>query len=284
VGVSELRVSPWKRYGHDRLYVNRAGGEKVAWLDRRTGTLHVFAEEDREAALEALAPYLDQWTSSQARDSSSTPVDGRGQQESTADLSTNKPGAAVRDKLEELAPGWVERALAILLGRRSETYGWRRGLAGERKMGAELERLTSRGWRVLHSVPLPRDVDIDHLLIGPGGVFCVNTKFHKRARVWVGDDSVKIHGQSYPYVRKSRAEARRASGALTRACGFTFDVYPVLAFVGVERLTTVPTLRDVRVVRQREVSAFKGMTGVWTPAEVDAIYVSACRQRTWQNS
>ncbi|MFF6784538.1 nuclease-related domain-containing protein [Streptomyces sp. NPDC012510] len=29
------------------------------------------------------------------------------------------------------------------------------------------------GWWVLHSIPLPRNVDLDHLLIGPGGVFSV---------------------------------------------------------------------------------------------------------------
>jgi hypothetical protein len=58
----------------------------------------------------------------------------------------------------------------MLLGRHSEAYGWRKGLAGERKVGAELERLVRKDWRVLHSIPLPRDVDIDHLLIGTGGV------------------------------------------------------------------------------------------------------------------
>ncbi|MDT3398389.1 nuclease-related domain-containing protein [Streptomyces sp. B1866] len=102
---------------------------------------------------------------------------------------------------------------------RTEADAWRKGLAGEQRTGAELERLTGKGWRVLHSVPLPREVDIDHLVIGAGGVLCFNTKHHPRARVWVGDDSVRIGGSSYPYVRKSRAEARRASMALTRACG-----------------------------------------------------------------
>ncbi|MCZ0989133.1 nuclease-related domain-containing protein [Streptomyces diastatochromogenes] len=40
-------------------------------------------------------------------------------------------------------------------------------------MGAELDRLRPQGWRVLHSVPLPREVDLDHLLIGPGGLLQV---------------------------------------------------------------------------------------------------------------
>ncbi|MEU8828130.1 nuclease-related domain-containing protein [Streptomyces sp. NPDC048636] len=271
-------MSPWKRYGHDRLYVNLPGGETVAWFDRGTGRLRVRIEEYREDVVEVLAPYL--------TGPVPTPAQGVAPGEPAAirprhDLAANRPGDAVRKKLDEVAPGWVERLVAVLLGRRSPAYGWRKGLVGERRVGAELERLTSRGWRVLHSIPLARNVDIDHLLIGPGGVFCVNTKYHRGARVWVGDDSVRIGGQSYPYVRKSRAEARRASTALSRACGFTVEVRPVLAFVDIDRVTVVPSLRDVRVVRDREFSSFTGMAGIWTPGETDAIHGAARDPRTW---
>jgi hypothetical protein len=32
-------------------------------------------------------------------------------------------------------------------------------------------------WRVLHSVPVgSRDSDIDHVVIGPGGVYTINAK------------------------------------------------------------------------------------------------------------
>jgi hypothetical protein len=183
-----------------------------------------------------------------------------------------------------VAPWLLGRLVAVLLGRRSEAYGWRRGLAGERRVGAELERLTFRGWWVLHSIPLPREVDIDHLLIGPGGVFCVNTKYPRGERIWVGDDSVKIGALSYPYVRKCRAEARRASLALTRACGFVVEVSPVLAFMDTAKLTVVPSLRDVRVVGDREVCALGRLKGIWTPAEVEAIYQVARNARTWKTA
>lgn len=64
-------------------------------------------------------------------------------------------------------------------------------------MGAELDRLARRGWRVLHSIPLANNVDVDHLLIGPGGVFSINTKYHHNKVVWVGDDAVKVnHGKA----------------------------------------------------------------------------------------
>ncbi|MEU4895697.1 nuclease-related domain-containing protein [Streptomyces sp. NPDC044780] len=283
--MNGLRVSPWKRYGHDRLYVNLPDGEKVAWFDCGTGKLNVLVEDYRDAVLEVLAPYLAGTSSSAAAsDAAAADDDGRGSLRPEDDLAAHRPGAAVRAKLDELAPGIVARLVALMLGRRSEAYGWRKGLTGERRVGAELERLTRKGWRVLHSIPLPRGVDIDHLLIGPGGVFSVNTKYHRGARVWVGDDSVKIGGQSYPYVRKSRAEARRASLALSRACGFAVEVRPVLAFVDTDTITVTPSLRDVRVVRDREFSSFKRLEGALTPREMEPIYGAARNRRTWLNA
>ncbi|MFL4905796.1 nuclease-related domain-containing protein [Streptomyces sp. MMS24-I2-30] len=148
-------------------------------------------------------------------------------------------------------------------------------------MGAELEKLVRRGWRVLHSIPLAGDVDIDHVLMGPGGVFCVNTKCHRGASVWVGDDSVRIGGQSYPYVRKSRAEARRASAALTSACGFPVEVQQVLAFVAVAELKVVPSLRDVRVLKERDIAVFKHLKTGWRPDKVELVYKAARDRRTW---
>ncbi|MFE7074420.1 nuclease-related domain-containing protein [Streptomyces sp. NPDC057620] len=35
---------------------------------------------------------------------------------------------------------------------------------------------------------------IDHLLIGPGGVFTINTKHHQGAPVWVGNARADLSG------------------------------------------------------------------------------------------
>ncbi|MFJ3497431.1 nuclease-related domain-containing protein [Streptomyces sp. NPDC086091] len=272
--MSGLQVSEWKRYGHDRIYVNRSSGEKVAWFDRRTGYLNVLVEGQRDAVLAALAPYLG---------TPAAPV-ARRELSPEHDLAGNRPGESLQGKVDELAPGFWRWATARLTGRSLEVDSWRTGQAGERRIGAELERLGRRGWRVLHSIPLAADVDIDHVLIGPGGAFCFNTKCHRRARVWVGDDSARIGGQTYPYVRKSRAEGRRASAALTRACGFTVEVRPVLAFVAVAELKVVPSLRDVRVLQERDVTAFKHLKDVWTPESVELVYTAARDRRTWLRS
>ncbi|ARQ69899.1 nuclease-related domain-containing protein [Streptomyces marincola] len=287
----DLTVSPWKRFGHDRLYVNSPAGEKIAWLDRTTGRITVLVEEQRDAALDALAPHLAEASPGSTATAPPAPADPVAQVRPPAvglrpgdDLAANRPGEALLAKLAELRPSFWRYLLTKLLGRASEADSWRKGLRGEQKAGAELERLTGRGWRVLHSIPLPRDVDIDHLLIGPGGVFSINTKHHSGAHIWVGDDSVKIADRSYPYVRKSRAEARRASAALTRACGFPVEVSPVLAFVDARKVVVVPSLHDVRVVGHREIATMKTLTGVWSAASVENIYMMARDRRTWSRA
>ncbi len=52
-----------------------------------------------------------------------------------------------------------------------------RGAKGEEQVGGLLEGLGSRGWHVVHDASLGRG-NVDHIAIGPGGVFTVETKSH----------------------------------------------------------------------------------------------------------
>ena len=56
------------------------------------------------------------------------------------------------------------------------------GGQGEQWTASELRPLQRRGWRVVHHVSL-RTWDIDHVLIGPGGAFAIETKWS--AQPWV---------------------------------------------------------------------------------------------------
>ncbi|CUU60489.1 Nuclease-related domain-containing protein [Parafrankia irregularis] len=199
------------------------------------------------------------------------------------DLAAHRPGEAISAKLRELRPGfWRALADRLLRRARPETESWRTGLAGEQMVAAELAPLTARGWRLLHSIPLPRNVDIDHLLIGPGGVFTINTKYHRGRRIWVGDDAVRVGDGFHPYVLKARAEAVRASEALSRACGFGVGVAGVLAFVEAESLTVVPSLTDVLVAHHDDLrQAFDGVAGQWTAQDVELIFSAARDRCTW---
>lgn len=283
----ELNVTRWKRYGHDRLYANLPDGTAVGWADATTGDITVLRAECRDDVIAVLAKHLQNLTGpvqpdrapeTQARPMLPplTPAD---------DLAANPPGQSLRDLLAESGPGLMERVVSRLLRRPSEWDSWRKGLAGERRVGAELNRLGRHGWRVLHSVPLANKVDIDHLLIGPGGVFSVNTKHHDKRAVWVGDDSVKVdHGKPAPYARKSRAEAKRVARVLERYCDFPVPVEPVLVFVGVTELKVVATQLDVRVYQERQVSALAPLSGVLTADQVEQVYSVARHRQAWSKA
>ncbi|WP_411576206.1 nuclease-related domain-containing protein [Streptomyces mutabilis] len=279
----ELHVTRWKRYGHDRLYVNLPDGTAVGWADVTTGDVTVLRAEYRDELITVLTKHLQGITGpvlldralAQARPMlpALTPAD---------DLAVNTPGQSLRDLLAESGPGLMERVVSRLLRRPTEWDSWRKGLAGERRVGAELNRLGRHGWRVLHSVPLANKVDIDHLLIGPGGVFSINTKHHHKRAVWVGDDSVKVdHGKPAPYARKSRAEAKRVARVLERYCGFPVPVEPVLVFVGVTELKVVATQLDVRVYQERQVSALGPLSGILTADQVEQVYGVARHRQAW---
>ncbi|MET7936805.1 nuclease-related domain-containing protein [Streptomyces sp. NPDC005322] len=281
--MDKLEVVRWKRYGHDRLYANLPNGTVAGWADCATGAITVLQVVYRDSVTAALTEHL--------RDIAPAPASASAQVSRlplppltpAEDLASNAPGHALAPHVATAAPGSLARIVAWLLRRPIEGDSWRKGLAGERRVGAELDRLRRYGWRVLHSIPLPRDVDLDHLLIGPGGVFSVNTKNHPDKAVWVGDDAVKInHGTPEPYARKSRAEAGRVQRVLERYCGFSIPVEPVLVFVGVTDLKVVATQLTVRVYREREVSALAPLTGVLTTDQVEQIYRVARHRQAWQ--
>ena len=99
-------------------------------------------------------------------------------------------------------------------------------------MGKRLAGLGDE-WRVLHSIPVgDKGTDIDHLVLGPGGVFRLNTKNHSGQRVWVHTQAFKVNGSSHnDYLRASRAEARKASRLLGSASGLPVEVTGVIVVI-----------------------------------------------------
>jgi hypothetical protein len=55
---------------------------------------------------------------------------------------------------------------------------WLRGADGERAVGAICAELEADGWHAIHDVSLGRG-NVDHILIGPGGIFAIETKSHR---------------------------------------------------------------------------------------------------------
>ncbi|MGO9445704.1 MAG: nuclease-related domain-containing protein [Thiobacillaceae bacterium] len=114
----------------------------------------------------------------------------------------------------------------------------KQGIEGEKAVGQFLERLREDGYQVFHDV-IGTGFNVDHVLIGPGGVFTVETKtWSKPAR---GEARIKFNGEQLiiagreperdPLVQ-ARAQAGWLKGLLMESTGRKFDVFPVVVFPG----------------------------------------------------
>jgi Nuclease-related domain len=77
----------------------------------------------------------------------------------------------------------------------ADILAWRRGAAGERRTARLLASLERRGWAVLHDLAIPgTQANIDHLVIGPGGVIVVDSKRY-RGRLRLDRYGMVWHGR-----------------------------------------------------------------------------------------
>ncbi|MBB2923102.1 nuclease-related domain-containing protein [Cellulomonas cellasea] len=316
--MNEFETRAWRAWGKDRTYVVDSGtGVQVGYRDNVSGALvptdpttaRVLARWAELAGAGVAFP--------EQRSERRSPVPTVGEVAVTAapvdevavaappvddvvataapfvdeDLSFHRPGQAARARaVAELdarraSVGRFRTWLGRLVDARTDERAWRIGADAEESIGAELERLVPHGWRVLHAVPVGTgDSDIDHVLIGPPGVFTVNSKHHPGANVWVVSKQIRVKNQPVPYLRNSRHEAARAAKLLTAVVGFPVAATSVLVFrLGSGSLTIREHPGDVLVYRATKAFApLRGLPPVLTPGQVDAVYEAARRRSTWQ--
>ena len=132
-----------------------------------------------------------------------------------------------------------------------EGRSWYQGAVGEIAAGRELARLGPQ-WLVLHAVPVGvGDSDIDHVVIGPAGVYTINTKHHSGQEVTVSE-ALWVSGQRTDHLRNSRHEAERAGRLLSPATGRAVIVRPIIAIHGAAHVTIRRRPRDVEVLTVRQ--------------------------------
>jgi hypothetical protein len=117
------------------------------------------------------------------------------------------------------------------------------GFKGERIVGEELNQLMTKGYRVFHDIPF-EGFNIDHVVVGPAGVFVVETKARRKALTKnvarpthiVRYDGKRLVWPSGKYDDRSLDQAARnartVSEWLTAATGETVTCQPVLTFPG----------------------------------------------------
>ncbi len=90
-----------------------------------------------------------------------------------------------------------------------------RGASGEEQVGGLLDDLRGQGWRVIHDASLGNG-NVDHILIGPAGIFTVETKSHP-GPVRVS----RVHGGTLAQAQAQRRAIERVTGR---------EVEPLLVF------------------------------------------------------
>jgi hypothetical protein len=112
-----------------------------------------------------------------------------------------------------------------------ETRAWARGAAGERHVARLLAPLEAHGWTVLHDLRVPRShANIDHLVIGPPGVFVVDAK-HYSGPLYLSHDGGLWHGR-YPLAAALSATRWEADKVHATLGAPDVDVVPIVAVVG----------------------------------------------------
>jgi hypothetical protein len=309
-GGTTASVARWRRYGHDRLYVTGADGSKIGWRDVLTGEDHLVEPDRRDEFDAALAGWLADPTAPSAQSPDAldaeqlavtheepqeppllqpSPIEDAAPevQPEWLDLASNRPGALAREQAvsrKQAAP--VKTFVARALGVHTEERAWRIGADGEEMVSAQLHRLSKKDprWKFLHAIPIGENgSDIDHVVIGPGGVYTLNAKHHPRSNVWIGGNTFMVNGQKQPYIRNSRHEAARASRLLTEACGFPVPVVGMVVPVGANTLKVKEPPPDVRIVNRMALRDwFRKRPDILTDDQVATVFEAARRSTTWR--
>ncbi len=165
-----------------------------------------------------------------------------------------------------------------------DAWPWYQGALGEMHVGRLLASLGPE-WKVLHSVPIgAKDSDVDHILVGPNGVFVLNTKHHASASVWVGDVVLMINGEKTYHLRNARSENNKVAQRLATRVGFPVAVQSAIVTVG-ER-----SIKDIRSHDDRPISVMSSMHLVrWltsqqathSPTQLEILALAAEEPETW---
>ena len=165
------------------------------------------------------------------------------------------------------------------------TWPWYRGALGEIAVGRILSGL-GPDWLVLHAVPVGTgSTDIDHVLVGPAGVFTINTKNHSGQSVWVAGRTLIVAGKKTRHLYNAAHEASRASKLLSAAVGDAVDVTGVVVIVEPKALTIKAAPEQVAVVTERQLLRWLvRRCQVLDPEQVSRIATAAVLARTWHRN
>ncbi|WP_315094613.1 nuclease-related domain-containing protein [uncultured Cellulomonas sp.] len=256
-----LTVRRWRRYGADRLYVTRGTGARVGSVDLQSGEVVVDDPLLEGRLRRAAQAYLRADVTELA-------------------MTVPAPGVGALDPVDESAlqawlggDDWDTIDLAAIRGERGSSVRTR------------LERMADEGWQVVHDVPLGRQGSlVEHLVVGPGGIFTVAERRHAGQHVVVEGRTLRVDGCSTSYLRDARLEAARVRDALLAAACAAVNVRGVVVVQGELEMRTVQPGHDAFAISRQDLqTVFRALPVRLDPARIAAIAHVARQSSTWSH-
>jgi len=131
----------------------------------------------------------------------------------------------------------AQRRLGPLVKRRA---AYRLGFQGERFVAEELNQLIADGFRVFHDVPFDK-YNIDHVVVGPAGVFAIETKARRKKFKHGGERHIVIFtgkrlefpgGWNVEWLNQARLNAETLSQWIRASSAEQVAVEPILTIPG----------------------------------------------------
>jgi hypothetical protein len=174
--------------------------------------------------------------------------------------------------------GLVGLVAAALVGWRlrfrpsEQARNWRRGAEGERHTARLLDRLTGDGYVVFHDLAVPGDTsaNVDHLVIGPTGVFVIDSK-QWSGSVHESADGLAWHNH-YPLDR-TLERVRWEAEAVGRQLGTR--IHPLVCVHGAHLQGGGLHAQGVAIVPAHLLRSALGYDRVLSDAEVELLATTA---------
>lgn len=159
---------------------------------------------------------------------------------------------------------------------------WLRAAQAEIIVGDILARLPN-GYSVYHSLPIRNTAFwVDHLVLGPGGIFAINSRTRWDRDLFGAPRSIPIGDHTFPYLRDARFESAQITALLAAAMPATTVVQPVIVLVNPHKILLAGKPDAVTVIDSPRLRRWlMGREQVFSPQQQAALAAIIDDPATW---
>lgn len=169
-----------------------------------------------------------------------------------------------------IGPAMVLSVAGIMRTHIDGTYHLQSSVEAEGWTSTDLRKALGPGWYVIDGLSFGSQGDVDHVVVGPSGLFSVETKYTDSSM-----DSRTGRALIRTWIEQSHANARRVRLLLKHNYGHELDVSASVVVSGTEFLKLTADVEGTEIVRRREL---KTLTSEWrnrssslSPQEVESV-------------